>query len=128
MAHMALLFKWILYRLQATKKTRFFLAENLSSRTYFGMLIGDQDMTRSPHVCCRNYMSTLERWLRGKIKCVLFAIPKIWRESTNHPNGCYFCVVDESMYRKSKYKNALLTRAYNLELLHCHILKIFTHS
>ena len=31
-----------------------------------------------------------------------FAIPKIWREPTNHTNDCYFCVIDPSKLRTGK--------------------------
>ena len=92
---------------------------------YFGVTIGDQDKTGSPHVCCGSCRSTLEEWLRGKIKCMPFAISRIWREPTNHLNDCYFCMVDVSHYRKSKDKKALFTRAYHLQLLQCHIVKIY---
>ena len=61
---------------------------------YFGMPIGDQDKTWSPPICCRGCRSTLEGWLRTKIKCMPFAIPRIWRELTGHLNDCYFCIVD----------------------------------
>ena len=37
---------------------------------YFGIPIGDQDKTWSPHVFCRSCRSTLEGWLRGEIKCM----------------------------------------------------------
>ena len=75
---------------------------------YFGMPIGDQDKTWSPHVCCRSCWSTLEEWLRGEIKCMPFAIPRIWRKPTNHLNDCFFCMVDVSHYRKSKDKRNIV--------------------
>ena len=31
-----------------------------------------------------------------------FAIPRIWREPSNHPWDCYFCMVDPSKQRKGK--------------------------
>ena len=74
----------------------------------FGMSIGNQDKTWSPHVCCRSCQSTLEGWLRGKIKCMPFAISRIWLEPTDHPNDCYFCMVDVSHYRKSQDKKIIV--------------------
>ena len=62
--------------------------------------------TWSPHVCCRRCRSTLEGWLRGEIKCMPFAIPRILWEPTNHLNDCYFCMIDVSHYRKSKDKRS----------------------
>ena len=37
-----------------------------------------------------------------------FAIPRIWREPTNHLNDCYFCMVDVSHYRKIKDKRSIV--------------------
>ena len=68
---------------------------------YFGMPIDNQDKTWSSHVCWKSCRSTLEEWLRGKIKCMLFAIPRIWRD-------CYFCMVDVSHYRKSRHKKSIV--------------------
>ena len=31
-----------------------------------------------------------------------FAIPRIWREPTNHTNDCYFCIIDPSKRRTGK--------------------------
>ena len=69
---------------------------------YFGMPMGDQDKPWAPHVCCGSCRSTLEGWLRGTRKCMPFAIPRIWREPTNHHDDCYFCIVDISKYKKGK--------------------------
>jgi len=76
--------------------------------SYFVMPVGDQGKTWAPHVCCRICRSTLEGWLRGKIKCMPFAIPRIWREPTNHLTDCYFCMLDVSHYRKSKDKKSIV--------------------
>ena len=40
--------------------------------------------------------------MRGSRKCMPFAIPRIWREPTNHHDDCYFCMVDISKYKKTK--------------------------
>lgn len=69
---------------------------------YFGMSIGDQDKSWAPHVCCGSCRSTLEGWLRGSRKCMPFAIPRVWREPTNHSTDCYFCTVEISKYKKTK--------------------------
>ena len=50
----------------------------------------------------------LEGWLRGEIECMPFAIPRIWREPTNHLYDGYFCMVDVSRYRKSKDKRSIV--------------------
>ena len=36
------------------------------------------------------------------------AIPRIWREPTNHLNDCYFCMVNVSYYKKSKDKRSIV--------------------
>lgn len=41
-------------------------------------------------------------WYRGEKKCMKFAVPRIWREPTNHINDCYFCVVDPRKRRAGK--------------------------
>ena len=40
--------------------------------------------------------------MRGSRKCMPFAIPRIWKEPTNHHDNCYFCMVDISKYKKTK--------------------------
>ena len=37
-----------------------------------------------------------------------FAIPRIWREPTNHHNDCYFCMVDISKYKKTKDRKKIV--------------------
>ena len=89
---------------------------------YFGMPIGDQDKAWSPRVCCRSCRSTLEGWLRGKIKRMPFAIPRIWQEPDNHINDCYFCIVDVSHYRKSEDKKSIVYRSISSSIVpvpHC---------
>jgi len=85
--------------------------------SYFGMPVGDQDKTWARHVCCGSCRSTLEGWLRGKIKCMPFVIPRIWREPTNHLTECYFCMVDVPTTEKAKTKKVLFTPAH--QLLQC---------
>ena len=41
-----------------------------------------------------------DTWLNGKQKSMPFAVPIIWRESTNHANDCYFCLTKVSGYSK----------------------------
>ena len=99
----------------------------VTAYSYFGMPIGDQDKTWSPHDCCRSCRSTLEGWLRGEIKCMSFAIPRIWRQPTNHLNDCYFCMVDVSHYRKSKDKRSIVYPSIPSSIapmLHCEDLPI----
>ena len=79
-------------------KTKFFKAYE----AYFGMKMGDQDKSWAPHFCCGSCRSTLKGWMRGSRKCMPFAIPRIWREPTNHHDNCYFCMVDISKYKKTK--------------------------
>ena len=71
---------------------------------YFRMPIGDQDKSWAPHFSCEYCRRTLEKWLTGMVSSMPFAIPRIWREPTNHNNDCYFCMVDISSYRKPSDK------------------------
>ena len=84
--------------------TKFFLAYQL----YFGMAIGDQEKSWVRHYICGSCRSTLEAWLPGTRKCMPFAVPRIWREPTNHHDDCYFCLVDVSKYKSSKGRKDIL--------------------
>ena len=68
----------------------------------------DQDKSWAPHFCCGSCRSTLEGWMRGSHKCMPFAIPRIWREPTNHHDDCYFCMVVISKYEKTKYRKKIV--------------------
>lgn len=41
-------------------------------------------------------------WYRGEKRAMKFAIPRIWREPTDHSSNCYFCMVDPSKRRTGK--------------------------
>ena len=47
-------------------------------------------------------VSLFVEWLRGEKRHMNFAIPRIWREPTDHSSNCYFCMVDPSKRRKGK--------------------------
>ena len=51
---------------------------------YIGMPVGDQDKRWAPHVMCEYCRRTLEGWFRGEKRAMRFAIPRIWREPSNH--------------------------------------------
>ncbi|XP_058862618.1 uncharacterized protein LOC131704953 [Acipenser ruthenus] len=65
-------------------------------KAYFGMPVGDQDKPWAPHFSCEHCKKTLEGWYRGEKRAMKFAIPRIWREPTDHSSNCYFCMVDPS--------------------------------
>lgn len=67
---------------------------------YFKMKIGDQERSWAPHVICGTCRSALEGWLRDGKRQMPFAIPRVWREPTNHHDDCYFCMVDIAKYKK----------------------------
>ena len=80
----------------------------MAYETYFDMKTGDQDKSWASHFCCGSCRSTLEGWMRGSRKCMPFAILRIWRESTNHHDDCYFCVVDISKYKRTKNRKKIV--------------------
>ncbi|KAL6480999.1 hypothetical protein MHYP_G00090790 [Metynnis hypsauchen] len=41
-------------------------------------------------------------WYRGEKRAMHFAVPRIWREPTDHSTNCYFCMVDPSKRRTGK--------------------------
>ena len=61
-----------------------------------------QDKRWAPHVICEYCRRTLEGWLRVEERCMHFAIPRIWREPSDHHTDCYFCMVDPTKRRKGK--------------------------
>ncbi|KAM5148081.1 uncharacterized protein ACMZJ9_011741 [Mantella aurantiaca] len=71
-------------------------------KAYFGMPVGDQDKSWAPHVICEYCKKTLEGWYRGEKRAMKFAIPRIWREPTDHSNNCYFCMVEPTKRRTGK--------------------------
>ena len=46
--------------------------------------------------------------MRGSRKCMPFAIPRIWREPTNHNDDCHFCMADISKYKKTKDRKKIV--------------------
>ena len=46
--------------------------------------------------------------IEEKKRAMKFAIPRIWREPTNHTNDCYFCMVDPSKRRTGKNAPAIV--------------------
>lgn len=71
-------------------------------KAYFKVQVGDQDKSWAPHYSCENCKRTLEGWFRGEKRSMKFAIPRIWREPTDHSTNCYFCMVDPSKRRSGK--------------------------
>src|SRR6218665_740105 len=41
-------------------------------------------------------------WYRGEKRAMKFAIPRIWRQPTDHSSNCYFCMVDPTERRTGK--------------------------
>ena len=70
--------------------------------------MSDQDKSWALHFCCGSCRSALEGWMRGSRKCMPFAIPRIWREPTNHHDDSYFCMVDISKYKKTKDRKKII--------------------
>ncbi|XP_076344912.1 uncharacterized protein LOC143244332 [Tachypleus tridentatus] len=77
-------------------------------KAYFGMPARDQDKHWAPHFTCKHFKKTLEGWYRGEKKATKFAIPRIWREPTDHSSNCYFCMVNPSKYQAGKNASAIM--------------------
>ncbi|XP_076325272.1 uncharacterized protein LOC143233190 [Tachypleus tridentatus] len=59
--------------------------------------VRDQYKPWTPHFTCKHCRKPLEAgWYRGEKRAMKFAIPRIWRELTDHSSNCYFCMVDPS--------------------------------
>jgi hypothetical protein len=77
----------------------------IAYKYYFGCIIGDQDKSWAPHVCCTMCYSGLTQWLNGKRNSMPFAVPMVWREQKNHHSDCYFCMTKIAGFsKKNKHK------------------------
>ncbi|XP_076348126.1 uncharacterized protein LOC143245629 [Tachypleus tridentatus] len=47
-------------------------------------------------------------WYREVKRVMKFAIPRIWRELTDHSSSCYFCMVDPFKHRAGKNASAIM--------------------
>ena len=72
----------------------------MAYKYYLGCKVGDQDKIWVPHICCKTCYAALTQWLNGKRKGMLFAVPMIWREQTNHSTDCHFCLTKVSGHSK----------------------------
>ena len=52
--------------------------------------MGDQDKSWAPHFCCVTCARLLTAWAKCS-RCMPFAVPMVWRETTGHVSECYFC-------------------------------------
>ena len=77
-------------------------------KLHFEMDIGDQDQSCTPHTTCGSCQSNLKGWPGGSRKSILFAISKIWKESKNHGDDCYFYMTNILKYRAVEGKKALM--------------------
>src|SRR6218665_1589360 len=41
-------------------------------------------------------------WYRGEKRAMMFSIPRIWPQPTDHSSNCYFCMVDPTKCRTGK--------------------------
>ena len=55
--------------------------------TYFGVPLGDQDKSWTPHQVCTTCVETLRSWSQGKNAKLKFGVPMVWREPKK-PRGC----------------------------------------
>ncbi|XP_042889698.1 zinc finger and BTB domain-containing protein 14-like isoform X3 [Penaeus japonicus] len=75
---------------------------------YFGIPVGNQDKVWVPHFTCELCKITLEGWYRGENISMKFAVPRIWREPTDHSSNCFFCMVKPSKPRGGKNAPAII--------------------
>ncbi|XP_076365511.1 uncharacterized protein LOC143254340 isoform X3 [Tachypleus tridentatus] len=48
----------------------------VANKSYFGMLVRDQDKPWALHFTCKHCEKTLEGWYRGEKRVIKFAIPR----------------------------------------------------
>ena len=74
---------------------------------YFGCKLGDQDKKWPLHNVCKLCAIRLGGWINRKGMVMLFAVPVVWREASNHSSDCYFCLtppVSSGMNKKKKQR------------------------
>ena len=65
--------------------------------------MGDQDKSWAPHFCCVTCARLLTAWAKCS-RCMPFAVPMVWRETTGHVSECYFCLTSiTGVTAKSKH-------------------------
>ena len=78
---------------------------------YFGWKVGDQDKSWAPHYCCNKCATNLCQWLNRKRRSMLFAIPMVWGELTDHNSNCYF-YYDFPSWKKNVKKEEMGSGVY----------------
>ncbi|XP_044586080.1 uncharacterized protein LOC123266115 [Cotesia glomerata] len=88
------------------RSKKFALLTNLklceAYEAYFNLKISNQNENWVPHFACVSCKNTLEAWYRGENRHMKFAMPRIWREPSDHVHDCYFCMVNPSKRRSGK--------------------------
>ena len=70
---------------------------------YFGCKLGDQDKKWVPQTVCKSCAIRLGGRINRNGMTMLFAVPMVWKEPSNHSSDCYFCLtppVASGMNRK----------------------------
>lgn len=91
----------------ATKCQRRPISDNVKTlyQFYFHRPIETTNFT--PNICCKSCESNITMWSAGKRRSMPFAVPMIWREPSNHPGDCYFCLINVVGFT-SKTKNRIV--------------------
>ena len=74
---------------------------------YFGMKLGDQDKSWTPHKECEHCIETLRFWTQGKVNSMRFGFGSLWygvNLQTYH-DDCYFCILNMSEWNQRKKKD-----------------------
>ena len=81
---------------------------------YFGIILGDQEKSFAPHICCTTCSRNLYQWSQFKLNKMPFGIPMIWREGIDHSTDCYFCMTDLRGWYNIYIYNIVLVRVVNI--------------
>ena len=70
----------------------------------FGVKLGDQDKSFTPHICCKICVEILRDWRNKKRKSMPFGVPMVWRKGKDHVTDCYFFMTNlKGINRKNKH-------------------------
>ncbi|KPJ16495.1 hypothetical protein RR48_01062 [Papilio machaon] len=70
-------------------------------QAYFNLPVKNQDKKWATHVSCNSCSYNLDGWYRGEKTAINFAVPRTWKEPSDHTDCC-FCIVNPLRGKHSK--------------------------
>ena len=74
-------------------------------KSYFGLVLSNQDKTWAPHKICTTCLLELRKWSKGQKNSFKIVSPVLWREPNDHVKDCYFCCCDITGYNSKNKRD-----------------------